>query len=195
LYAPVKDVIVLVPFTNEEIPKELPQVRVIRLVVEPQGPSVVQEDGELVGEATAEKIGRGGHLLLHNPVVLLFLGSSLETLPRERTAEEVHENVCERFKIIAAGLFNTQVSVDGGVASSTSQVLVLSVGDVKVGLRVPILLRETKVNDIDLVATLADSHQEIVRLDVTVDEVAGMDVLDARNLEVTVSIGRSRGDG
>ena len=180
--APVEDVVVLVSFTDEEIPEELPQVRVVRLVVKPQGPSVVQEDCKLVWEATAEKIRGRGHLLLHDPVVLLLLGSGLETLPGERATEEVHENVSERFEIIAASLLDTQVSVDGGVASSASQILVLSVGNVKVGLWVSVLLGETKVDDIDLVATFADSHQEIIRLDITVDEVAGMDVLDSRDL-------------
>ena len=180
--APVEDVIVLISFADEEVAEELPQVRVVGLVVEPQGPSVVQEDGELVGEATAEKIGRRGHLLLHDPVVLLFLGGGLETLPRERSTEEVHEDVSERFKIITASLLDTQVSVDGSVAGSASQVLVLSVGDVKVGLRVPVFLGETEVDDIDLVATLSDSHQKVVRLDVAVDEVTRMDVLDARDL-------------
>ena len=104
---PVEDVVVLVPFTDKEIPEEFPQVGVIRLVVEPQGPGIVQEYGEFVGETTTEQIGRRGHLLLHDPVILLLLGSSLETLPREGAAEEVHENVSERFKIVAACLFNT----------------------------------------------------------------------------------------
>jgi len=117
LDTPVEYVIVLVSFTDEEIPKELSQVRVVRLVVEPQSPSVVQKDGKLVGEAATEKIGGCGHLFLHDPVVLLLLGGSLETLPGERTTEEVHEDISERFEVIAAGLLNTQVSIDGGVAS------------------------------------------------------------------------------
>jgi hypothetical protein len=71
------------------------------------------------------------------------------------------------------------VGVDGGVTSGTSQVLVLSVRDVEVGLGVPVLLGETKVNHVDLVAPLADAHEEVVGLDVTVDEALGVDVLDA----------------
>ena len=35
LNTPVEDVVVLIPFADEEIPEELPQVRVIRLVVKP----------------------------------------------------------------------------------------------------------------------------------------------------------------
>lgn len=48
-------------------------------------------------------------------------------------------------------------------------------------LGIPILLRQTEINNVDLVAPLANPHQEIVRLDVTVDEALGVDVLDTRD--------------
>ena len=73
------------------------------------------------------------------------------------------------------------MSVDTGITSSTSQVLVLTVRNMEVGLGVTVFLSKTKVNYVDLVTTLANSHQEIVRLDVTVDERLGVDVLDARD--------------
>ena len=72
------------------------------------------------------------------------------------------------------------MGVDGRITSSTSEVLVLTVWDVEVRLRVAVLLGQTKVDDIDLVATLADAHQEVVWLDITVDERLCVDVLDAR---------------
>ena len=74
------------------------------------------------------------------------------------------------------------MGVDGGVTSSTSEVLVLPVGDVKMGLGVTVFLGKTKVNDVDLIAALADAHEEVVGLDVAVDEVAGVDVLDTGDL-------------
>lgn len=76
---------------------------------------------------------------------------------------------------------DTQVSVDGGVTGGTSQVLVLSVGNVEVRLGVAVLLSQTEIDDIDLVATLADTHQEVVGLDITVDKGFGVNVLDARD--------------
>lgn len=182
LDAPVKYVIVLVSFTDEEIPEELPQVRVIRLVVESQGPSVVQENGKLVREATAEKIGGCGHLFLHDPVVLLLLGGGLETLPGEGTTEEIHEDVGEGFEIVATGLLNTQMSVDGRVAGGAGQILIFPVRNVKVGLGISVLLGETEIDHVDLVAALPNSHQEVVRLDIAVNEVTGVDVLDTRYL-------------
>ena len=47
------------------------------------------------------------------------------------------------------------------------------------GLGVAVLLGETKVDDIDLVAALANAHEEVVGLDITVDERLCVDVLDA----------------
>lgn len=46
----------------------------------------------------------------------------------------------------------------------------LSVEDVHARPRVPELLRQSKVDQEELVAVAADAHQEIVRLDVAVDE-------------------------
>jgi hypothetical protein len=73
------------------------------------------------------------------------------------------------------------MGVDGSVTGGTGEVLVLTVGDVEVSLRVTVLLGETKVDDVDLVSTLANTHKEVVRLDIAVDEVAGVNVLDTRN--------------
>lgn len=183
LDAPVKDVVVLVTFTNEKVTEELAEVRVVRLVIEPQSTGVVEEDAELIGEAAAEQVGGGGHLLLHDAIVLLLLGGSLESLPRERATKEVHEDVSKGLEIIAASLLDTQMGVDGGVASGTGEVLVLPVGDVEMSLRVPVLFGETEIDDVDLVATLADTHEEVIGLDVTMYKIAGMNVLDAGDLE------------
>lgn len=176
---PVEDVVVLEALTDEKITEDLAEVRVVRLVVEAERPGVVQVDGELVGEATAENLGGRGHLLLHNAVILLLLSSSLEALPGEGATAEVEHNVSKRLHVITAGLLNTQVGVDGSVTGSTGKVLVLSVRDVEVGLGVAVLLGQTKVNNVDLVTALANTHKEVIRLDITVDEGLGVDVLDA----------------
>ena len=74
---------------------------------------------------------------------------------------------------------DAQVGVDAGIASSSCKILVLTVWDVKMGLRVTVFLCKTKVDDIDLISTLANPHEEVVGLDVTVDEGFGVDVLNA----------------
>jgi hypothetical protein len=73
------------------------------------------------------------------------------------------------------------VRVDGSLAGGASEILVFSVGDVLLRLGVPVLLRQTKVNDVDLVGLLAQSDEEIVWLYVTVNEVLGVHQFYARD--------------
>ena len=40
-------------------------------------------------------------------------------------------------------------------------------------------LRETEVDDVDLIAAFAYAHEEVVRLDIMVDEVMQVDILNA----------------
>lgn len=175
---PVENVIVLEGLADEQVPENLPQVGVVGLVIETQGTGVVQVDGELVGETTAKDLGGGRHLLLHDTVVLLLLSSGLQTLPGKGTTAEVEHDIAEGFHIITAGLLDTQVGVDTGVTRGSGEVLVFTVGDVEVRLGITVFLRETKIDDVDLVTTLADTHQEVVGLDITVDKGFGVDVFD-----------------
>lgn len=75
-----------------------------------------------------------------------------------------------------------QMCVDRGVAGSARQVLVLAVGNVLVCASVTILLSQAKVDDVDQVALFSQSHQKVVRLHISVDEVFGVNELDATDL-------------
>jgi len=74
------------------------------------------------------------------------------------------------------------MGIDTGVTRRSCQIFVLPVGDVKVALRVTVLLGQTKVDHIHLVSALANAHQKVVGFDVTVNKVLGVDVFDARDL-------------
>lgn len=178
---PVKYVVVLERLADKEISEDLAEVGVVWLVVKTKRTGVVQVDGKLVGESTAENLGWSGHLLFHDTVVLLLLGSGLESLPWQRSTAEVEHDVSEGFHVVTAGLFDTQVGVDTGITGSTSQVLVLTVRDVEVSLWITVLLGQTKIDDVDLVTTLSNAHKEVVWFDITVDEGLCVDVLDTRD--------------
>lgn len=77
-----------------------------------------------------------------------------------------------------SALTHSQMGIDTRIAGGSRQVLVLTVWDMEVGLGVTVLLRQAKIDDIDLVAPLSDAHQEVVRLDVPMDERLGMNVFD-----------------
>ena len=102
---PVEHVVVLETFADEEIAEDLSKVRVVRLVIETQRARVVQVDGELIGEPATEYLGGRRHFLFHDPVVLLLLGGSLQSLPWEGAAAEVQHDISQGFHIITAGLF------------------------------------------------------------------------------------------
>ena len=110
VHGPIKDIVILETLTNEEITEDLSEVRVVRLVIETKGASVVEVDSKLVGEATAEDFSGSCHLLLHDAVILLLLGRSLQALPRKGATAEVEHNVSERLHIIATGLLCRDVS-------------------------------------------------------------------------------------
>jgi hypothetical protein len=81
---------------------------------------------------------------------------------------------------------DTQMHVDGCVTSCACQVLVLPVRDVEMGPGILVLLGKTEIDDIDLIASSSDAHQNVIGLDVPVDEVARMYILNARDLKSDV---------
>lgn len=178
---PVEYVVVLETLAHEQVTEDLAEVRVVRLIIETKGTGVVEIDGELVGKAAAQNLGRGGHFLFHNSIILLFLSSSLESLPWKRAPAEIEHHVAKRFHIIATGLLNAKMSIDAGISSGSGQVFVLAVRNVEVSLRVTVLLSQAEVDDVDLISSFANPHQEVVWLDVAVDERLGVNVLDTRD--------------
>ena len=79
-------------------------------------------------------------------------------------------------------LTNADMRVERGVARSSRQVFVLPVRYVDVCPFVDVPLRQPEVNDVHEVAFLAESHQEIVRLDVPMYQVSRVCVLDSCDL-------------
>lgn len=71
------------------------------------------------------------------------------------------------------------MGIDGSVTGSACQILVLTIRNVKMSLGVTVLLSQTKVNHIDLVAAFSDAHQEVIRLDISMDKRLGVYVLNS----------------
>ena len=84
---------------------------------------------------------------------------------------------------LVAVLTNAEMCVDAGISSGARQVLVLAVRYVLVRLWITVLLRQTEVNNVYEVTLLAEPHQEVVWLNITVDEVLRVYVLYATYLQ------------
>ena len=142
------------------------------------------ERGIRTREAVAEILDGSSLLLLPNLLVLLLVGSSLETLPREAATEEVHEDVTQSFQVVSARLLTSQMGVDTHVTGRTGEGLALPVRNVLLRLRVTVLLSHTKVHNVNYISALGawSANQEVVRLDIAVDEVLLVDGLNSRQL-------------
>jgi hypothetical protein len=101
---PIEDIVVLEAFTDEKITEDLSEIGIVWLVVETKRSSIVEIDGKLVGESTAEDFSWSCHLLLHDSVVLLLLCGSFQTLPWKRATAEVEHNIAKGFHIITTRL-------------------------------------------------------------------------------------------
>ena len=136
-------------------------------------------------EAIAQVLDWSSLLLLSNLLVLLLVGGSLEALPWQPAAQEVHEDVAEGLEIITTRLFASQMGVDTHVSSGTGQRLAFPVRDMLLGLGVTVLLSHTKVDHMDDISALGAgaTDKEVVRLDVAVDEILLVDGLNARKLQ------------
>ena len=103
-------------------------------------------------------------------------------MPWKSTTKEIYQDIRNRFEIVTAGLLYAQVGVDRHVSGSAGEILVLPVGDMEVSFGVAEFLCEAKINYIDLVSARAKAHQEVVWFDIAMNEVARVDIFDARNL-------------
>ena len=77
------------------------------------------------------------------------------------------------------------MGVDAHVARGAAERLPFAVGDVLLRLGVAVLLRHAKVDDVDDVRALCPrpADEEVVGLDVLMNEVARVNVLNARDLD------------
>jgi hypothetical protein len=65
--------------------------------------------------------------------------------------------------------------VDRCESSCARQRIIRAAWDVALSLCIPILLGEAEVDNIDFIATIADTYEEIAWLDITVNNVVRMD--------------------
>lgn len=166
----------------QRLSEELAQVVVVGCVFEAEVSHVREIFAEFFGEAFAEVLDGGRLLFLTNLFILLLIGRRLETLPRQAAPEEIHENVAQGLEIVSTGLLAAEVGIDTHVTSRSGERLALAVWDVLLGLGVSVLLGHAKINHMDDISSLCagPADDEVVGLDISVDEVAFVYRLDAR---------------
>ena len=152
---------------------------VVRLLLELERAAVLHVLAELAGVTAAELFKTRLNLLLLDVIVLLVLGATGQTLPRQLTLDEVEQDVADRLQIVTSGLLNALVGGNGGVSGGTGQVLAILVGNV-LAIAVLVALCETEINNVDVVTgRIRTTDKEVIRLDITMDNALLVDLLNA----------------
>mmetsp|Transcript_91610 Transcript_91610/g.213044 ORF Transcript_91610/g.213044 Transcript_91610/m.213044 type:complete len:253 (+) Transcript_91610:741-1499(+) len=92
---------------------------------------------------------------------------------------EVEEHVPDGFKVVSPALFATLVGIDRSISCSACEAQPRPELCMLVLLLQPVPLAQAKVNDIQVVNLLLNTKHEVFRLDVTVNDSLGMQVLNA----------------
>ena len=74
-------------------------------------------------------------------------------------------------------MLDPEMGVPARIPGRAREVQVRPVGDVLLGLRSPVLLRQAEVDDVNLVRLLPELDEEVFRLDLSANEVLRMHVL------------------
>ena len=87
--------------------------------------------------------------------------------------------MAQGLQVVPSRLLLAQVGVDAHVPRGAGQAFVLPVWNVFVGVGVDVLLGQAEVDDVDDFVLLGRgaTDQEVLRLDVSVDQMLGVDVL------------------
>jgi hypothetical protein len=68
------------------------------------------------------------------------------------------------------------VVVDRSKSSSSNKAIICTTWDMDVGVFVPVLLRQAKVNDANCITMSAGANQDVARFDIPVNEMARMNI-------------------
>jgi hypothetical protein len=142
---------------------------------------------QLTRESFAQLLDGRGLLLLSDLLVLLLVGSSLQTLPGKPASQKIHEDMTQCLQIVSSRLLTTKMGVDTHVTGSSRQTLAFPVGDVLLRLGVSVLLGHAEIDNMDNVGSLRSwpTDQEVVGLDVAIDQVLLVNGLYSRQLCTT----------
>ena len=161
--------------------KEANASPIVGLLLKFEGTAVLHELSEFRWVAATKLLQRSLNLFLLDRIVFLVLAATWQTLPWERSLNQVEENMADCFQIIASALFNALMGRDRGIPGSPSEILTVLVRNM-LALTVLIALGQTEVNDENVVSSgLSASDQEVIGLDITMDDTLLMHFLNSLN--------------
>ncbi|KAG5455897.1 MAG: hypothetical protein BJ554DRAFT_4522 [Olpidium bornovanus] len=169
---PVEYVVVLESLPYKQVSEDLPKIWVVGFVVKPQcfAPLPWEGPSAEIHQDVTERFE------VIPPALFCIAPEPPPKMPQNITWTPLQNRVYLANQPVI--LTNPEVSVYACVTGRAGQVLVFPVRYVQVCFRIAVFLGETEINDVDLVASLAQTHKEVVGFDIAVKEFFGMDVLN-----------------
>ena len=159
--------------------KEANASSIVRLLLELQRAAILHKLPKLGRMAPAKFLQRRLNLLLLDGIVLLVLATAWQTLPRQRSLDQIKQNVTDGFQIVASTLLDSLVRRYRGISGRASQIFPVLVGYV-LPLAILVTLGQAKVDNEDVVSrALLPTDQKVVRLDIAVDYALFMHFFDS----------------
>lgn len=103
---------------------------IVRILLKLERATVFHELTELNGVTSTQLLQRRLNLLLLNVVILFVLAAPRETLPRQRSLDEVKQHVANSLQVVSSGLLNALVRSNGCIPGRSCQILAVLVRDV-----------------------------------------------------------------
>lgn len=138
---------------------------------------VVEEGDELGRTVFAEEFGSGGELKGFDFSVLFSFSFRVNVLPRQGPSQQINQRMRHPLQVVPPALLDSNVGVETGVARSASQALVGSVWNVLPSSGVFELLGQSVVDYVQEPLVLPLAQKKVVRLNVSVDKILGMEIL------------------
>mmetsp|Transcript_70193 Transcript_70193/g.137868 ORF Transcript_70193/g.137868 Transcript_70193/m.137868 type:complete len:128 (+) Transcript_70193:502-885(+) len=92
----------------------------------------------------------------------------------QASSRKVQERVREGLEVVSPALLDAHVCVDARVPSGAGQWRSLRIHIVHQSLLVPVALGKPEINDVHDTGLVAEAHDEVVGLDVSVDQAPGV---------------------
>mmetsp|Transcript_2859 Transcript_2859/g.10917 ORF Transcript_2859/g.10917 Transcript_2859/m.10917 type:complete len:231 (-) Transcript_2859:766-1458(-) len=177
LHGPIIAVVLYETPHFEKPLEQLSQIFVVWSVSESKGATVLDVLHKFVRNATAQCLD--WCILLHvcHFSVLFLLCFCSHSLPWKRSLQEVYQNISEAFQIVPARLLVSHVGEYTGVSKSSCQRL--SITERNMHASVFENFGKTKINEEHLAAVLPYSHQKIVGLNISVDNISRMQIFQS----------------
>ena len=156
-----------------KLAEQTAKVGVVRRLFKGQVAAVVHVFLHFFRIAQAKRLDGAADFAVFDLVVFVFFVASTQTLPRQLTLQQIKQHIACTLEVIPAALLKTQVSVGGCIPRCASKTFALAERNV-LPVRLLPLFGKTVIDEVKCGSIFLQAHQDILRLQISVNNVIFM---------------------